>query len=69
MPTFPNACYIMSRRELEAAQIASGDAEERTYEDNVLPIVEAGRAVLVDMDHALDAEVWLDSTPGHTAGH
>jgi glyoxylase-like metal-dependent hydrolase (beta-lactamase superfamily II) len=69
VPTFPNARYIMARREFEAAQAASGDAEERTYEDNVLPIVEAGRAVLVEMDHALDDEVWLDPTPGHTAGH
>ena len=69
VPTFPNACYIMARREFEAAQAASGDTEERTYEDNVLPIVEAGRAVLVEMDHALDDEVWLEPTPGHTAGH
>uniref|UniRef100_UPI0017871349 MBL fold metallo-hydrolase n=1 Tax=Mesorhizobium mediterraneum TaxID=43617 RepID=UPI0017871349 len=37
IPTFPNARYIMARRELEAAQAASGDDEERTYEDNVLP--------------------------------
>jgi glyoxylase-like metal-dependent hydrolase (beta-lactamase superfamily II) len=52
VPTFPNARYIMARRELEAAQIASGDAEERTYEDNVLPIVEAGRAyALADAMH------------------
>ncbi|MGX5843091.1 MBL fold metallo-hydrolase [Mesorhizobium sp. ArgA1] len=69
VPTFPNARYIMARREFEAAQAASGDADERTYEDNVLPIVEAGRAVFVDMDHALDDEVWLEPTPGHTAGH
>jgi glyoxylase-like metal-dependent hydrolase (beta-lactamase superfamily II) len=59
----------MARREFEAAQAASDDAEERTYEDNMLPIVEAGRAVLVNMDHALDDEVWLEPTPGHTAGH
>ncbi len=68
VPTFPNARYIIARREFEAAQAASGDAEQ-TYEENVLPIVEAGRAVFVEMDHALDDEVWLEATPGHTAGH
>jgi len=69
VPTFPNARYIIARRELEARRVASGDADNRTYEENVLPIVEAGRAVLVEMDHALDDEVWLEPTPGHTAGH
>jgi glyoxylase-like metal-dependent hydrolase (beta-lactamase superfamily II) len=69
IPTFPNARYIMARLELEASRATSGDTNERTYEDNVLPIVEAGRAVLVEMDHALDDEVWLEPTPGHTAGH
>ena len=69
VPTFPNARYIIARREFEAAQLGAGDPEERIYEDNVLPIVEAGRAVLVEMDHALDDEVWLEPTPGHTAGH
>ena len=67
VPTFPNARYIIARREFEAAQLGAGDTEERTYEDNVLPIVEAGRAVFVEMDHALDDEVWLEPTPGHTA--
>ena len=68
VPTFPNARYIISRRELEHTQItpAVGD---RTYEENVLPIVEAGQAVLVDMDHELDKEVWLEPTSGHTPGH
>ena len=69
VPTFPNARYIMARRELDAAASRAGNAEAQTYEENVLPIVEAGRAVLVDMDHELDAEVRLEPTPGHTLGH
>jgi glyoxylase-like metal-dependent hydrolase (beta-lactamase superfamily II) len=68
IPTFPNARYIIARPEFDAVQVA-GDPGDRTYVENVLPIVEAGRAVLVDMDHALDDEVWLEPTPGHTAGH
>jgi glyoxylase-like metal-dependent hydrolase (beta-lactamase superfamily II) len=42
---------------------------DRTYDYNVLPVVEAGRVVVVDMDHAVDDEVSLEPTPGHTAGH
>lgn len=69
VPTFPNARYIMARREFEAAEVGAASDPGRTYEENVLPIVEAGRAVLVDMDHALDDEIWLEPTPGHTPGH
>lgn len=68
VPTFPNARYVMARREFEAAQAGAGDATQ-TYEENVLPIVDAGRAVFVDMDHDLDDEIWLEPTPGHTPGH
>jgi len=37
--------------------------------DNVLPVMESKQAVLVDLDYALDDEIWLESTPGHSAGH
>jgi glyoxylase-like metal-dependent hydrolase (beta-lactamase superfamily II) len=69
VPTFPNARYIIARREFEAAGVTAKGSDARTFEENVLPVVEAGRAVLVEMDHALDDEVWLEPTPGHTAGH
>ncbi|MFP6740421.1 MAG: MBL fold metallo-hydrolase, partial [Alphaproteobacteria bacterium] len=32
-------------------------------------VMAAGQAVIVDMDYALDDNVWLELTPGHTAGH
>ncbi|WP_423066037.1 MBL fold metallo-hydrolase [Devosia sp. CN2-171] len=69
VPTFPNARYVIARRELEASEATAGGTGSRTYEDNVLPIVEAGRAVVVDMDFELDDEVRLEPTPGHTLGH
>jgi glyoxylase-like metal-dependent hydrolase (beta-lactamase superfamily II) len=69
VPTFPNARYIIARREFEAAEVTAKGNDAPTFEENVLPVVEAGRAVLVEMDHALDDEVWLEPTPGHTAGH
>ncbi len=64
-PTFPNARYILSRREVEHAE-AAGLPQ---YEENVLPVIRAGQAVLVGDDHALDDEVRLEPTPGHTPGH
>src|SRR3546814_12087472 len=31
--------------------------------------MEAGQAVLVAQDHAIDDTVWLEPTPGHSAAH
>ncbi len=70
VPTFPNARYIFSECELVAWRDVGHEKFSRApYEDSVLPIVEAGRAELVTNDYALDDEVWLESTPGHTPGH
>ena len=65
VPTFPNARYILARREVEHYAAQPNDS----YRESVLPVIEAGQAVLVEMDHALDDEVWLEPTPGHTPGH
>ena len=65
MPTFPNAKYILARREVEHVQTVPG----RQYQESVLPVIEAGQALLVETDFALDDEVWLEPTPGHTPGH
>ena len=37
--------------------------------DSVRPIIDAGLADLVEMDHHLTCEVRLEPTPGHTPGH
>jgi glyoxylase-like metal-dependent hydrolase (beta-lactamase superfamily II) len=65
VPTFPNARYILSRREVEHAQ-RTGMPQ---YDENVLPVIRSGQAKLVEDDHALDDEIWLEPTPGHTPGH
>ena len=65
MPTFPNARYVFSRREYDHSAEEGGDS----FEENVVPVMESGQGVLVDMDFALDDEVWLEPTPGHTPGH
>ena len=37
--------------------------------DSILPVMEARQAQLVESDFALDDQVWLEPTPGHTPGH
>jgi glyoxylase-like metal-dependent hydrolase (beta-lactamase superfamily II) len=64
-PTFANAKYILGRIEYAACE-AEGSA---VFHENLLPIMEAGQAVLVESYFALDDEVWLTPAPGHTAGH
>jgi glyoxylase-like metal-dependent hydrolase (beta-lactamase superfamily II) len=64
-PTFPNAKYILAKEEYAASE-AGGSV---VFLQNVLPIMEAGQAVLVETDYALDDEVWLTPALGHTAGH
>ena len=70
MPTFPKARYLFGRKEWEhwaseAAKHNDGDV----MGDSVKPILDAGLAELVDMDHTLTPEVRLEPTPGHTPGH
>ncbi len=70
VPTFPNARYIFSKKELEVwRDVGHPRFSRATLEDSVLPIVEAGRAELVANDYALDDEVRLEATPGHTPDH
>jgi glyoxylase-like metal-dependent hydrolase (beta-lactamase superfamily II) len=65
LPTFPNAKYVFAKDEYEA----SAAADTPVFRESVLPVMEAGQAQLVATDFALDDEIWLQSTPGHTAGH
>ncbi len=73
VPTFPNARYVISRRELAYCQDHNRTASVEDYKDcldeSVLPVVATGQALLVNEDHALDDEVWLVPLPGHTPGH
>lgn len=68
VPTFPNARYLFSRIEYDYwASGAEGPAV--TFGDAVKPVVEAGLADLVDMDHRVNEEIWFEPTPGHSPGH
>lgn len=65
VPTFPNATYIFGRKELAHAK----NAERDVWLENVLPVIAAGQAAIVDSDHQIEDGIWLEPTPGHTPGH
>jgi glyoxylase-like metal-dependent hydrolase (beta-lactamase superfamily II) len=69
VPTFPKARYVFGRREVAATEALHRVTPSAAYADSVLPVVEAGRAELVDDDHRLGDHVRLLPTPGHTDGH
>jgi glyoxylase-like metal-dependent hydrolase (beta-lactamase superfamily II) len=70
-PTFPNATYVFVGAEWEFWRWESkaGRDEWGCIDDSVLPIVEAGRARLVDDRHRVDDWLAFEPSPGHTPGH
>ena len=72
VPTFPNAKYVFHKREYavwEAEHAKGNNPPGTVFRDNCLPIVEAGQALLVDDDYALDDTITLTPTPGHSPCH
>ena len=69
VPTFPNARYVFTAKELEAWQQGHPKFTRYPLEDSVLPVIAAGKAELVTNDFALDDEVWLEPSAGHTPDH
>ena len=77
-PTFPNARYLFGRLEYEfmRATHSNQDAGEAWRECNaaveresVQPVIDAGLADMVEVDHQITDEVALMPTAGHTPGH
>ncbi len=76
VPTFPNARYIMAKREYDhwdAIYAKDGATPDNihamAFEDSVLPIMRAEKAVLVADDFELEKGISLEPCPGHTPGH
>jgi len=69
VPTFPNARYLFSAKELAYWMDRNAATPLAYIQDSVLPIVEAKRCDLVASDHVLDDHVRLLPTPGHTPDH
>ncbi len=64
-PTFPLARYVFAGEEWEFWRHEKDDC----IADSVVPVVEAGQAVLVDHDYAVDPWLTFEPSPGHTPGH
>jgi glyoxylase-like metal-dependent hydrolase (beta-lactamase superfamily II) len=69
VPTFPRARYLFGRAEWEHWSAGGEAGTARIMADSVAPVIDAGLALLVDMDHRVSDELWLEPTPGHTPGH
>ena len=74
VPTFPNAKYVFHKDEFRYWEehgkdwVGSGSLDGG-FEDSVLPVMRAGQVALVDNDFAIDDQVTLEPTPGHSPGH
>lgn len=71
VPTFPRARHLFVRPEYEywTSVAPEQPATERLLADSVRPVVEAGLADLVAVDHVVSPEVRLVPMHGHTPGH
>ncbi|MER7847702.1 MBL fold metallo-hydrolase [Kitasatospora sp. NPDC096077] len=74
VPTFPNARYLMPRRDFEFWDPANGhrsvlgEGNGNVFEDSVAPVHRAGLVDLWDGGHRIDRDLRLDLAPGHTPG-
>tara|TARA_R100000005_G_scaffold96705_2_gene86397 strand:- start:3015 stop:3887 length:873 start_codon:yes stop_codon:yes gene_type:complete len=69
VPTFPNARYYFGETEWNHWRAVPQEEFGDVVGDSVQPIVDAGLADLVAMDHKVCDEVSLFPSPGHTPGH
>lgn len=68
-PAFPNAEYVVQRREYEDAMRPNERTRSTYYPVNYQPLVESGRMRLLDGDTEIVPGIHGVVTPGHTPGH
>ncbi|MFB9924268.1 MBL fold metallo-hydrolase [Amycolatopsis halotolerans] len=76
-PTFPRARYLIPSEEYAWLQQVHASAPDggvagdlaRTFEDSVLPVVEAGLVELIDLPYEVTGGITLRAMPGHTTAH
>jgi glyoxylase-like metal-dependent hydrolase (beta-lactamase superfamily II) len=74
VPTFPKAEYVMARRELDRWNprlpgYIAVPQNAGTFENSVLPVIEAGLARIVGERHTICPGVEVEPSYGHTIGH
>ncbi|MBW8821145.1 MAG: MBL fold metallo-hydrolase, partial [Streptomyces sp.] len=74
VPTFPNATYLMPKDDFDfwnpenGHQPLLGRGNQNVFEDSVAPVHQAGLTQLWENSHQIDANLRLDTAPGHTPG-
>ncbi|HXU80555.1 MAG TPA: MBL fold metallo-hydrolase, partial [Polyangia bacterium] len=69
VPTFPNARYLLGKAEFAHWSAEGDDEQQQILSDSVQPVLDAGLAEFVDMDHVISPNLRLTPTTGHTPGH
>jgi glyoxylase-like metal-dependent hydrolase (beta-lactamase superfamily II) len=78
VPTFPNARYVMVKREFDRWDVRRpgydpselhNSLNPGVFENSVLPVVEAGLAELVGDTHTIMDGLVIEPAYGHTLGH
>jgi glyoxylase-like metal-dependent hydrolase (beta-lactamase superfamily II) len=69
VPTFPNARYVVQRREFEDAMFPNERTRGSYFPVNYEPLRAGGRLTLLDGDSEIVPGVRTVITPGHTPGH
>jgi len=69
VPTFPNARYLIGKKEYDYWHSLEHEEVAEILGDSVAPIFDAGLAQTVEMDHRISPEIRLMPTRGHTPGH
>ncbi|MFI6209032.1 MBL fold metallo-hydrolase [Streptomyces sp. NPDC051041] len=75
VPTFPNATYLMPKDDFDfwnpenGHQSKLGRGNQNVFEDSVAPVHRAGLTLLWEDSHRIDANLRLETAPGHTPGN
>lgn len=81
VPTFPNATYLINKTDFDFWNPVNGTdrravvggipahlGNQNMFEDSVLPVQQAGQALLWEGSHVIDARLRLEVASGHTPG-
>lgn len=69
IPTFPNAEYVVQKREYDDAMQPNERTAATYFPINYEPLVKNGQMRLLDGDTELATGIWGIVTPGHTPAH
>jgi len=69
VPTFPNARYLLSKKEFEFWSLEHLKQPKDSFADSILPVIEQRKVDLIDSNIEINEFVRMLPTPGHTIDH